>query len=221
MNNLETTIREQQKRLKRYDNIDGTGEMFFGSMMLGFLLSTALSPLLPPHSFWTGFPGIGLVSMLAPVYAVLGLAGWGIKIIKRSVTYRRTGYVLPLRDKKAVALGVVYALVLSAAVSAGLALLLKFGTRHNSVSLPRLLMLSVGVATYVFFTRVTTPEQQCKMWFAALMALVAVAASFSGWTMEIFDPATMAAFGVIWIASGLITLRLFIRRTQPAAEDPE
>jgi hypothetical protein len=220
MNDLESTIREQQKRLKRYDNIDGTGEMFFGAMMLGFLLSTLLSHLIPPRSFWTGFPGM-LLSMLLPVYAVLGLTGWGVKIIKRRITYRRTGYVLPLRDKKAVALGLVYAFVLSASAAAALGLLLRFGTRHNSVSLPRLLMLSVGVATYVFFTRVTTPEQQCKMWFAALMALVAVAASFSGWTMEIFNPATMAAFGVIWIASGLITLRLFIRRTQPVVQEDE
>jgi MFS family permease len=220
MNELETTIREQQKRLKRYDNIDGTGEMFFGAMLLGFLLSTLLAPLLPPHSFWTRFPGM-LLAMLGPVYAVLGLAGWGVKTIKRRITYRRTGYVLPRRDKKAVALALVYAFVLSAVAAAGLALLLKFGMRHNAVSVPRLLMLSVGVATYVFVTRVTTPEQQCKMWFAALMALVAVAASFSGWTMEIFNPATMAALGVIWIASGLFTLRFFIRHTQPMAEDDE
>jgi hypothetical protein len=220
MNNLETTIREQQKRLKRYDNIDGTGEMFFGSVMLGFLLSTMLSPLLPPHSFWTGFPG-GLVSMLVPVYGVLSLAWWGTKIIKRRITYRRTGYVLPLRDKKAVALGLVYVFVLSAASAAALALLLRFGTRHNSVSLPRLLMLSVGVATYVFFTRMTTPEYKWKMWFAALMVLVSVAASFSGWTREAFDAATMSAFAVIWIASGLITLRLLVRRTQPVTVEDE
>jgi hypothetical protein len=220
MNELETAIREQQKRLKRYDNIDGTGEMFFGCMMLGFLLSTALSPLLSPHSLWTGLPG-ALVSMLVPVYGVLGLAWWGTKIVKRRITYRRTGYVVPRRDKKAVALGLVYVFVLSAAVAAVLGLFLRFATRHNVVSLPRLLMLSVGVATYVFFTRVTTPEYKWKTWFAALMALVSVAASFSGWTRAAFDAATMSTFGAIWIASGLITLRLFIRRTQPMAEDGE
>jgi len=220
MNELETTIREQQNRLKRYDNIDGTGEMFFGCMFLGFSLSTALASHLPPHSFWTGFPG-GLVSMLVPVYGVLGLAWWGTKIIKRQITYRRTGYVVLRREKKAVALGLVSAFVLSAAVAAGLALLLKFGMRHNSVSLPRLLMLSVGVATYVFFTRVTTPEYKWKIWLAALMALFAVAVSFSGWTTPVFDLVTLPLFGAIWIASGLITLRLLVRRTQPMAEDDE
>jgi hypothetical protein len=30
MNDIETAIRERQERLKRYDSIDGTGEMFFG-----------------------------------------------------------------------------------------------------------------------------------------------------------------------------------------------
>jgi hypothetical protein len=221
MNELETAIREQQKRLKRYDNIDGTGEMFFGSMSLGFALSTAVASQLPPHSFWTtGFPGM-LLSMLLPVYGVLALAGWGTKIIKRRITYRRTGYVLPRRDKKAVALGLVYALVLSAAVSAMFFLLLRFGMRHNAVSISRLLMMSSYVAIYVLYTRVATPEHKWKTWLAALMALVAVVASFSGWPIHVLSLVTLPTFGVLWIASGLITLWLFVRHTQPAAQDDE
>jgi MFS family permease len=220
MNDLETTIQEQQKRLKRYDNIDGTGEMLMGSMMLGFLLGAVLTSQLPPHSFWTGFPGM-LVTMLVPFYGVLGLARWAVKAIKDRITYRRTGYVVPRRDKKAVALGLVYTLVLSAAVSAVLGLLLWYGTHHNAVSVTRLLLMSVYVAPYVFVTRWTTPEHRWKIWFAAMMALFSVAASFSGWTMHVFTRATLATSAVLCLASGLITLRLFIRRTQPIAEDGE
>ena len=220
MNDLETTIREQQKRLKRYDNIDGTGEMFLGSMYLGFSLSTLLSPLLPPHSFWTGFPGAPL-SMMLPVYGVLALAGWATGLIKRRITYRRTGYVLRRRDKKAVALALVFAVGVSAALSAGVGLLLWYGMRHNAVSATRLFMLSLYVAPYVFVSRVTTPEHKWKIWFAALMALFSVVASFSGWTMDFLSRATMSTFGVLWIASGLITLRLFVRHTQPIAVEDE
>jgi hypothetical protein len=75
------------------------------------------------------------------------------------------------------------------------------------------------VAAYVFYAKMTTPEHKWKMWFAALMALVAVAASFSGWTTEVLFLVTLPVFGVIGIVSGLITLHLFIRRTQPIAED--
>ena len=220
MNDLETTIQEQQKRLKRYDNIDGTGEMFFGCMMLGFVLAGALESQLQPHSFWTGFPG-KLLSTLLPLCGVLGLARWGTKILKRRITYRRTGYVLPRRNKEAVALGLVYVFCLGTGVSVVLGLQLRFGMRHNAVSLPRLLMMSTYVAAYVFYTRLTTPEHRWKMWFAALMALVSGAASFSGWTMEILSLVTLPLFGVIWIASGIITLGLFVRHTQPVAQEDE
>ena len=220
MNDLETTIREQRKRLKRYDNIDGTGEMLFGCMMLGLLLAVVLRWQFPPNSYWTGFPGT-LLALLVPAYGVLGLARWGVKTIKNRITYRRTGYVLPRRDKKAVALGLVYALVLSAAVSAVVFLLLRFGMRHNAVNLPRLLIMISYVAAYVFYAKMTTPEHKWKMWFAALMALVAVAASFSGWTTEVLFLVTLPVFGVIGIVSGLITLWLFVRHTQPAAQDDE
>jgi MFS family permease len=220
MNELETTIREQQKRLKRYDNIDGTGEMFFGCMFLGFVLAGALASLFPPHSYWTRFPGM-LLSWLLLAYAVLAFGGWGVKIIKNRITYRRTGYVLPRRDKKAVALTLVYAFCLSVALSALMFLLLRFGMRHNAVSISRLLMMSSYVAMYVLYTRVATPEHKWKMWLAALMAIVAVVASFSGWPIYVLSLMTLPLFGVIWIASGLITLRLFVRHTQPIAVEDE
>jgi hypothetical protein len=179
MNEIETAIRERQKRLKRYDNIDGTGEMFLGCMLLGFLLAAVVQSRIPPHSYWQGFPGM-LLPMLLPVYGVLGLAWWGVKTIKNRITYRRTGYAVPRRDKKAVALGLVYTLSLSSALSAMFVLLIWIGKRHNAVSLSRLLMMSGYVAAYVFFTRKTAPEHKWKMWFAALMGLVSVVASFSG-----------------------------------------
>jgi hypothetical protein len=159
--------------------------------------------------------------MLLPVYLVLGLAWWGVKIIKRRITYCRTGYVLPRRDKKAVALGLVYGLVFGAAVPTLIFLLHRFGVRPQAISLHRLLMLGTSVATYVFFARMTTPEHKWKMWFAALMALVAVPSSFFGWTMEVLSPLTLPLFGVIWFASGLITLRLFVRHSQPVAQADE
>jgi hypothetical protein len=219
MNELETTIREQQKRLKRYDNIDGTGEIVFGCMLLGFALSSALSPLLPSPSGWARFPGM-LLTLMLPVYGVLGLGGWAKKVIKRRVTYCRTGFVIPRRDRKPVAMALAYALM-GAAVSAALALLLWLGARHAAVGFGRPLTLSLYVAPYIFAARYTTPEHKWKMWFALVMTLIWVSASFVVLTFHAFVLLTLSSFGLLWLASGFLTLCLFIRKTQPLEAEAE
>jgi hypothetical protein len=40
-------------------------------------------------------------------------------------------------------------------------------------------------------------------------------------TPDVLSRATMPTFGVLWITSGLITLWLFVRHTQPATQDDE
>ena len=79
-------------RLKRYDNIDGTGEMFMGLMILGFSFLAFLQGNVPKNSIWSQ----GLLNMLLMemvLIPVLGLGYWGARAIKKHITWPRTGYV--------------------------------------------------------------------------------------------------------------------------------
>jgi MFS family permease len=210
---MSVQIEDFRKRPKRYENIDGTSEMFFGCMWLGFALYSAVSPLLPSRPAW-----LMLLWMNGTVLSGIGLGMWAAKTIKDRITYRRTGYVAYRCEKKRTALVMALAMIVSAVLAAALVLLLRWGLRHNAVSLTRLGMLSVAVATYACMVTFMSPEHRWKLWLAALMALFSVGVSFGGWEREIFNGISTLFFGLVWLASGLITLFLYIRRTRPAEQ---
>ncbi len=86
-------IDDYRKRPLRYVNIDGTSEMFFGCMYLGFaLLSAFETPSFKQH------PWPGVLWFYAILLSVLGLAWWATRLIKNRITYRRTGYVAYRRE---------------------------------------------------------------------------------------------------------------------------
>ena len=85
-------IRDYVRRPKLYENIDGTGELFFGTIFLGFWVGSYLEALMPAESFWgKGHPGhIAIVIWFG---LVLGAGYWVTRAIKRRITFPRTGYV--------------------------------------------------------------------------------------------------------------------------------
>ena len=209
-------IEDFRKRPKRYENIDGTSEMFFGCMWLGFALWYMLLPLLTTESFWPQ-----MLFMNGVPLSVLGLGGWGVKIIKNRITYRRTGYVAYRCEKKRTALVMALAMIVSAVLAAALVFLLRWGLRHDAVSLTRLGMLSVAVATYACMVTFMSREHRWKLWLVALMALFSVGFSFGAWEMDVFGRISTLFFGLVWLTSGLITLFLYIRHTRPAEQEAE
>ena len=82
-------------RPKRYDNIDGTGEMYMGLMILGFALLGYLQTILPTDSLWSTNGFASLLFMYLILIPVLALGYWGSKAIKKHITWPRTGYVAP------------------------------------------------------------------------------------------------------------------------------
>ena len=78
---MSNQLRDYMGRPKRYDNIDGTGEMEFGIMALGFTLLGSLKMSLPKDSML--FFGVVLVMQ--------GLIYWIPKAIKKCFTWPRTG----------------------------------------------------------------------------------------------------------------------------------
>ena len=109
-------IRDYLMRPGRYDNIDGTGEMTLGAMLLGFALLGYLQSILPKSSIWMrGWPS--LLFMYVIVVPVMALTYLGVKAIKRYITYPRTGYVAYRPASRSPMMLVV--LIASAALAAG------------------------------------------------------------------------------------------------------
>jgi hypothetical protein len=198
-------IEDYRKRPLRYVNIDGTSEIFFGCMFLGFALLGAFDT----HSL-KEHPWPGVLWFCAILLSALGLGWWATRLIKNRITYRRTGYVAYRRDKKTRALTIAAA----AAVPVGIVLLMQWGLPHNAVSFIQLGLVSAPAALFVLMSR----EHRWKLGLAALIALFSVGLVFGGPEMEVLQKIYKLFFGLVFLASGLITLWLYIRRTRPAEQ---
>ena len=223
---------------KRYDNIDGTGEMFMGLMLMGFALLGYLQTVLPEHSMWrTNF--FGLLFMYAVLMPVLGLGYLVRRVIKKHLTWPRTGYVAghsmwrlmfaprPAGVEAASGMptrkgcwGAILAFVLvTAVVSAGFAVLTVFSVRHHAgLSFARVAYLAFWVPLYAFWVFRMGREQRWKwlvLFFMAL-GLAAIGLIVPGSIVELSR--WVALFiGLMWMISGGVTLYFYLRHTPPPA----
>lgn len=192
--------------VEAYSNIDGTDEMTTGGALLAMSLLNYIESLLPPKPH-----GYAARMALAAVIATLILLGWlGIRLIKRRVTWPRTGYMVSrglARTRMTAFLGGAAAVV---------ALYMAFRFRLIT-DIPRLVAPVVFVLLYgawVFrFGHGHRWKPFVPLVMAAELAVIALAA-----------PARLGAlwpcfFGLTWLASGLITLYLYIRHTHPPAPE--
>ena len=96
---MRNELQNYLERPKRYNNIDGTGEMAMGLMGLGFTFLNYLSAVLPKNSMWRhGFPS--MVLFVGGLLLMFGVLHWGPKAIKKHITWPRTGYVASPRWRK-------------------------------------------------------------------------------------------------------------------------
>ena len=209
-------------RHKRYDNIDGTTEMFFGMMYLAFAINSYVSPVLAKNSFFhLGFAGMLLV-MSGIVIPVLCLGAWGGKVVKKHITWPRTGYMAPRKVTQPIAPLILFMLG-TAVAAAGLFFVVRYARPHNAVMLPRIMGIAAFVATYAFLVSRLSKEHPWKrfvaLFLAACLAVYAIARPGVS-NAEFFQP-VMIFTGIVWLASGGITLYLYIRRTQPPAAESE
>jgi hypothetical protein len=213
---MKNEIQDYVNRPKKYENIDGTVEMLFGLMFLGFALCALVRPDLGKYSAWAT-PFVGLLV----IYAVLGPGYWAKKAIKKHITYPRTGYVAHRRDAKSRAHEILLAMLVGAVLAAGVVLLMSFGQRHNTVNLTRLGIQSIVVAAYAYIFLRTSGEHQWKWFVVVWLALGSLAMSFAGWDLRRFNQVSFLFSGFTWLISGGITLYLYIRRTQPPAVETD
>jgi hypothetical protein len=222
---MKNEIQDYLERPKRYHNIDGTGEIFMGLMMLAYALIGYLEATMPKESFWQQHSLLFIYAVLTPI---LGL-GWLLqKLIKRTVTWPRTGYVAFPSGATALGGRIVWPAFLGAVIAAAVALVLiplalMAKTHHLTMSVSRLLYAALFVIPYAFWVSKLCKGQWWKWFMVAFMALglIVLSLTVTGGLFDSFFPRAALFIGLIWVISGASTLVSYIRHNPIPAPQPE
>ncbi len=211
---------------KRYETINGAGEIGWGAAMLCFAASSYASVVLPA-SPWRGRIGF---AFLAIACAAMPLCLWASK---RFVTWPRVGYVA-FRRNKSWWIGIVTSMVIAAGISLALVHLMRPEMIHQahaqapyaSAANPdtmsrrmRFVLLGNGLANallYLMMNANSIREHRWKWLLPVLILIVTFGICYAvpGNFIEVSRPMTLF-LGSIWLVSGVITLISFIRSHQP------
>jgi hypothetical protein len=216
---MNDNLQNYMGRPGRYENIDGTGEMAMGVMMLSFALVGYLSAVLPEGALWRK-NGLATLEFIPVVFLpIWAFQRWGVKAIKKHFTWPRTGYVAYRRSGWA-----WWKVIMAcAALGAGSAcLMIVLARRFHAPSLERAVYLAVVLAAYGFFVFRSSREHAWKWLVLVFMALglLAIALVVPGGAVESFPPVALF-LGLVWLGSGAATLYSYIRHTQPPAPETE
>ncbi len=210
------------KRPRAYYNVDGMGELGGGVMLLAYGLIQWVIVQAPRDSVWHKSVWLIFIVAMAAIH-------YGTKAIKERITYPRTGYVE--YSETARRLSSVIAAVIAAIFALGLFVVVR---SHRDMSLPcSFIGLPIAAAYARGFARTAT-------WKWAVFAVLAIGsvtigilpadlmgalARNSGAPGFVSAKATGACmltfllFGAVFLISGGISLRLYLRRTQSLARD--
>jgi uncharacterized membrane protein YhaH (DUF805 family) len=204
---MKDELQNYMRRPKRYENIDGTGEMSMGVMMLSFALVGCLSAVLPEGALWrkNGLATFEFIPVvMIPIWA---FQHWGVKAIKKHFTWPRTGYVAYRRSGWPWWKVIVATLAASAVFGAATACLMVLARRFHALSLERAVYLAVLLAAYAFFVFHWSRQQAWKWLVLIFMALglLSIALVVPGGAVESFRPVALF-LGLVWLGSGAATL---------------
>lgn len=222
---MKDELQNYMGRPKRYDNIDGTGEMCMGLGMLGFTLLGYLYAVLPENSMWRHGMA-GMLLMPAVLVPVLGSCYWGAKAIKRRITWPRTGYMAlgggGTSRRRAMAALAALATVIGGIIALGVACLKRLDGRHDWIGLAWMGNGAIYAALYAFWIYRMEKDRPWK-WLVLLfmvLGLLAIVLVAPGdivgwrWLMLLF-------IGLTWLGSGGASLYWYIRHTQPLVPEAE
>jgi hypothetical protein len=214
---------------KRYNNIDGTGEMIVGLTLLGFALAGYLEALLSENS-----PGwMRLVVIYASLALAVGFAYWTRRAIKRRVTWPRTGYAAYPRHKRSWWVTTITACLIALMIAVGLAFLIKSHHMKSRIDLnwnlsPKawnfrvVLLIFMSVTGYAVWISRMGGGHGWKWLMLLFMILgvitlaILVPGGFGQWARP---PLLLVA--LLWLGSGGGTLYSYVRHTKPATGDTE
>lgn len=211
-------------RPRSYYNIDGVGELGIGFMMLAFSLLQWLQLHTPKGSVWHTMYAFYLY-----MAAMVAIIHYGSKAIKNRITYPRTGFVdYRPRDKYLIPA------VLGAAVSVLFWLVLYLVVRRHW-HIPEFASLA-GILLAASYIRIALTVRWKWAVFVVLAAgVTAIALLPPDFTASLANyvsltralPArlvgsfwlTFVLYGVVLTISGAISFWLYLRHTQPPAQE--
>jgi len=214
-------IKDYTRRPNRYENIDGTVEILFGSGCLGGWLAGEIGPHLPATHFWQH----NLIGVMIPLYGAFALCGAAAALlnraIKRRITFPRTGYVVPSKVGKTPR--TIYFFCGVAVAAAILGFLVFQAQRHHAFGAMRIVGIAAFAGAYALTVRTQSREHPWKYLVALGLTLGLTASAYArpAATNEEFFHPVMLILALTWFASGALTLLLYIRRThtpEPEAE---
>jgi hypothetical protein len=217
---MDNKLRAYVTRPERYANIDGTGEMIFGLMLLGFALAGYLEARLPGNaSRW--MRAAVIYSSLA---LVMGLGYWVRRSIKKRITWPRTGYVAYPRGGKSWWVARSKILV-TLVVGLGLAFAVGIARWRHLISMgnARVDGLTVfSVAMYGSWVFRMGKEHWWKwlVWLFMILGVLTIALMVPG-DFNNWDRPPVLLIGLLWLGSGAATLYSYIHHTKPATPETE
>ncbi|HTV39293.1 MAG TPA: hypothetical protein VMF08_01850 [Candidatus Sulfotelmatobacter sp.] len=219
---MNTEVLDYAKRPKRYQNIDGTGEMVVGLTVLGVALAGYLEALLPKNSTTWMRVAVVFASLAVAVCIAYGTR----RAIKGYITWPRTGYVAFPRHGKSWWVKAIIVRIIALIFAVGLAYLIK--SRHIYLNWnlsptewnPRVIILIVvSVAAYPIWIARMGGGYRWKWLVLVFMVLgltrLAIRApeDFGQWARP---PVLFIA--ILWLMSGAGTLYSYVRHTKPEIE---
>jgi hypothetical protein len=184
-------IQDYLSRPARYANVDGLNELAWGAILCGFSAFDWLHAISSRDSLWHH----RWAQMLYTTALVLLIYIAG-KALKRYVTYPRTGFVAyPDTAGRRVAPLVAFAVAIPTALVAA--------AIHNGLRPATLL----GASNLLFYAFAAQPLRPWKYGFLLLIA---------AGTLWVSDAHALLFFGSVFLASGVTTLTLYLRRTRRA-----
>lgn len=222
---MNNQIQAYVDRARRYDKIDGTGEIIVGLTLLGFALAGYLEALLPDNSPTRMRAAVIFVSLAL----AMGLAYLTRLAIKRRITWPRTGYAAYPHHGKSWWVKSIIARLIALIVAVGLAFLIM--RHHPALSWnlsphtwnPRVVLLVViSMTAYAIWTARLAREHWWK-WLVLLIMILGVV------TLAIMVPGDFGQWArppvlflaLLWLGSGTGTLYSYVRRTKPDTRETE
>ncbi len=215
MNRELNPIDEMIKRTKRYWYVDGLAEMGAGAVILLYAVY-----MIGVSQFARGNEEIVAVALGLGQPVVILLGGLLVKRVvrhfKETLTFPRTGYVSYPRQKGSGRWKRILRTALIAAVVAATVALVSQGLPANMMFLVSGAMIGLFLVYVGYSLGLARFYEMAGLSFA--LGAVCTLLNFQGiQMMGVF----FGGMGLMWIFSGLFTLRDYLRNTEPAQVDHE
>jgi hypothetical protein len=190
MKEEEVQIQDYLSRPTRYANVDGVNELTWGAMLCGFSAFDRLHDITSRDSL--GHQRWAQMLYVLVLVLLIYIAG---KALKRYVTYPRTGFVAyPDTAGRRMAPFVAFAVAIPTALAA--AAVMRNGLRTATL---------LGASNLLFYAFAARP---LRPWKYGILVLIAAG------TLWVPDAHALLFFGSAFLASGVITLTLYLRQTR-------